>query len=101
MPMVCFRLVPFLKAIMGSVLKAFLQLFLPVICAKVLLEHALNFVTFDYMLLRMVYIVCEVSVSRVGVFNFLNLLYDNIFLVSFINKLFSKFSRMTVVVFEC
>ena len=91
----------FFKSYNGKRVKGFFTTFLPVICAKVLLEHALNFVTFDYMLLRMVYIVCEVSVSRVGVFNFLNLLYDNIFLVSFINKLFSKFSRMTVVVFEC
>ena len=36
--------------------------------------------------------------------NFPNLLYDNIFFVSFINiinKLFNKFLRVTVVVLEC
>ena len=43
-----------LKAIMGSVLKAFYNCGLPVICASVLLKYLLNLVTLDYMLLIMV-----------------------------------------------
>ena len=53
-PTVCFRLVPFLKAIMGNVLKVFYSFDLPVICASVLLEYLLNLVTLNYMLLIMV-----------------------------------------------
>ena len=51
MPMICFRLVPFLKAIMRSVLNFFYNFNLPVICVSVLLEYPLNLVKLDYMLL--------------------------------------------------
>ena len=74
-PMNCFRLVPFLKAIMGSVLKIFLQVLQPVICASVL-EYFLNLVTLDFMLLIMVCIVYHdgfvgavVVFDRVGQFS--------------------------------
>ena len=53
-PMISFRLVPFIKAIIRSVL----------------LEYVLNLVTLDYMLLRMVYIVYhDVFVSEIVVFD--------------------------------
>ena len=53
-PMISFRLVPFIKAIIRSVL----------------LEYVLNLVTLDYMLLRMVYIVYhDVFVSGTVVFD--------------------------------
>ena len=53
-PMISFRLVPFIKAIVRSVL----------------LEYVLNLVTLDYMLLRMVYIVYhDVFVSETVVFD--------------------------------
>ena len=52
--MICFRLVPFLNAIMRSMLKDFYNFDLPVICISVLLEYLLSLVTLDYMLLIMV-----------------------------------------------
>ena len=53
-PMISFRLVPFIKAIIRTVL----------------LEYVLNLVTLDYMLLRMVYIVYhDVFVSEIVVFD--------------------------------
>ena len=81
-----------LKAIMGSVLKAFYNCGLPVICASVLLKYLLNLVTLDYMLLIMVCIKTFLLVEQlfsIKLVNLLNLLYDNIFFVSFINKLFN------------
>ena len=53
-PMIPFRLVPFIKAIIRTVL----------------LEYVLNLVTLDYMLLRMVYMVYhDVFVSEIVVFD--------------------------------
>ena len=53
-PMISFRLLPFIKAIIRTVL----------------LEYVLNLVTLDYMLLRMVYIVYhDVFVSEIVVFD--------------------------------
>ena len=53
-PMISFRLVPFIKAIIRTVL----------------LEYVLNLVTLDYMLLRMVYMVYhDVFVSEIVVFD--------------------------------
>ena len=69
--MICFGLVPFLKAIMGSVLKAFFNNFdLLVTWAHVLLEYLLDLVTLDYMLLIMVYIFChDICISGAVVFD--------------------------------
>ena len=71
--MICFRLVPFPKAIMGSVLNVFYNFDLSVKYASVLLEFFLNLVTLDYMLLIMVCIVYHdifvgraVALDRVG-----------------------------------
>ena len=67
-PMICFRLVLFLKAIMGSVLKVF-DLIL-IWFASFLLEYLLNLVTFDYMLLIMVCTVYhDLFVGRTVVFD--------------------------------
>ena len=57
MAMICFWLIPFPKAVMGSALKVFLQFDLSAICASVLFEYLLNLVMLHYMLLIMVYIV--------------------------------------------
>ena len=97
-PMIYFRLKPFLKAIMKSALKVFFNFDLAVICAAALLEYLLNLVTLGYML--MVYIAHhDIFIGRsveqlfsIELVNFLNLLYGNIFFVSFINKLFDRFS---------
>ena len=70
MPIICFRLVPFLKAIVGSVFRVFYNFDLPIICASVLLEYLLNLITLDYMLLIMVCIVYhEVFVGGAIVFD--------------------------------
>ena len=59
-----------LKAIMRSVLKAFYNCGLPVICASVLLKYLLNLVTLDYMLLIMVCMVYQdVFVRGAAVFD--------------------------------
>ena len=48
-PIICFRLVSFLKPIMArSGLKTFLQLSFAIICATVLLKYLVNLVTLDY-----------------------------------------------------
>ena len=78
--------------------KVFFNFDLAVICAGALLEYLLNLVTLGCML--MVYIVHHDifiggAVEQLFSFelvNFLNLLYGNIFFVSFINKLFNRFS---------
>ena len=58
--MICFGLVHFLKAIMGSVLKVFFYNFdLLLTCAHVLLEYLLDLVRLDYRLLIMGYIFCH------------------------------------------
>ena len=51
-----FRLVLFLKSIMGGVLKAFYKFDVPVIGAVVLLEYLLDLVTLDYILWIKVYV---------------------------------------------
>ena len=56
-PMICFRLVPFLKALMGNVLKVFLQFWFACNMSQCLLEYLLNLVALDYMSLIMVSIV--------------------------------------------
>ena len=98
-PMSCFILAPFLNAIMGSVLKVFYNFDLPVICASVLLEYFSNLVALDYMVLIMVCIVYNHAfveqLFSIELVNFPNTLYDNIFFVSFINKLFNTFTRVT------
>ena len=53
-PIICFRPVSFLKAIVGSVLNVFYNVDLHVICASVLLEYLLILVTLNCMLLIMV-----------------------------------------------
>ena len=69
---------------------------LPVICASVLLGYLLGLVTL-YMLLIMVYIVYHYAfIGGAVVLDFLNLLYDNMFFVSFLSKLLNKFCRVTV-----
>ena len=68
---------------------------MPVICASVFLEYLLDLVTLNNMLLIMVNIVYhDVFVDGAVVFdrlvNFLNFLYENIFFVFFIKKLFNE-----------
>ena len=65
-PLICFRLVSFLKAIIGNVVKFFYNYDLLVKRPNVFLEYLLDLITPDYMLLKMVYIVFH-DVSSVGV----------------------------------
>ena len=65
-----FQASAFFKAIMGSVLEFFLQLWFACNMCQFLLEYLLNLVTFDYMLLIMVCIVYhDVFVGRAVVFD--------------------------------
>ena len=101
-----FRLVLFLKSIMGGVLKAFYKFDVPVIGAVVLLEYLLDLLTLDYILRIKLYMVYhDVFAGEAVVFDWAGQLSEfavwQIFFVSFISKLFYRFSRVTVLVFEC
>ena len=88
--MICFRLVPFLKAILGSMLKVFLQLWF----ACNMCQHFV--ISFKFGNARLY--VTDKGVHWVGQPSAFAVCH---FFVSFINKLFNRFSRVTVVVLEC
>ena len=98
-PVICFRLVPFQKAIMGSVLMVFSQLWFAFNMCQCSVSISSKFGNsrlcyWQWYALFIMFIMIELV-------NLLNLLYDNTFFVSFINKLPNKFSRVAVVVLEC
>ena len=63
MPIICFRLMLFLKDIVGSKIGVFCSFDLPVIGANVLLEHLFNLLMSHRMLLMMVCIVYHNNVA--------------------------------------
>ena len=97
-PIISFRLYSFSKGYNRSVLKGFSTNFLCLNMCYCFVRILLDLVTFDYMLLKWhtLFILTLLLVEQF----FSNLLYG-IFFVSFINKLFIRLSRVTVVVLEC
>ena len=96
---ICFILVSFLKAILGSTLKVLYNFDLPVICASVLLGYLLGLVTFDYMLLIMIYIVYSygsLGGAVVFVFDLIGQLSE--FIICYTYKLISNFQIFNYVV---
>ena len=94
---ICFILVSFLKAILGSTLKVLYNFDLPVICASALLGYLLGLVTFDYMLLIMIYIVYSYGFLGGAVaFDLIGQLSE--FIVCYTYKLISNFQIFNYVV---
>ena len=93
-PLICFRLVPFLKAIIESVIKVSLQLwFAYKMCQCFVTDRGVHCLSWRF---------CwSSSCLRSSWSTFWIFLCDNIFFVSFINKLLDKYSRVTVVFLEC
>ena len=105
--MIWFRLVPFLKAIMESVLKVSLQIWFDcnmcqcfvIIAFKFgnarlyVTDKGMHYLSWRFFLMEQLF-----SLELV---NFLDLLCEKIFFVSFYNKLFYKFCKVTVVSLEC
>ena len=97
---------PFLKAIMGSVLKVSLQLWFACNMCQcfVIISFKFGNDRLCYWLRDALFIMSFLLMEQlfsIELVNLPKLLCDDIYFVSFINKLFNKFSIVTVLVLEC